>query len=71
MVGTFLGFKMSKSRERERERERTKKKKTKVKKGRKKKEERTWKHEKTPQILVSFFFWPYFTIQLGKNEIFG
>ena len=32
-------------------------KKTKAKKGRKKKEEKTWKHDKTPTNL--WFFWPF------------
>ena len=41
-------------------------KKTKAKKGRRKKEEKTWKHETSPQICV--FFWPFFTIKLGKMK---
>ena len=59
--GQILGFKMSNSRGRE--------EKLRQKKGRKKKEEKTWKHEKPPRFCGGFS-WPSLTIKLGKIEIF-
>ena len=54
----FLGFKMSKSRGRE--------EKLRQNNGRKKKEEKTWKHEKNPHIYV-FFFAGHFLLQNREN----
>ena len=64
LVGTFSGLKMSKSRGREA--------KLRQKKGRKKREEKTWKHEKThTHTNLWGVFMAIFAIKLGTNEIFG
>ena len=61
LVGTFLGFKMSKCRGRE-------------EKQRQKKAERRKKKKlgnmKNPHVFVGVFSWPIFTIKLGKNLFF-